>query len=302
MTLAASTPDNYDYSFLEQPGIKTTWDVALEMFEYTTITITCACPPSLAEFPDLNVRLRGALGRTLHDYGALVQHRHDPFNRPSPYDLLYRSHGMLNVRTPIPKPIVVRGYIQETAFIIKIHLVGNAQIYAKAAATSMIEALEQGISLTENARCRHRVHALDYALECFSNIPKPLVANSAVLNFFSPLSVRSGNATSLSTSSFLNSISLRTRGILRWLNIDIASKQSLNAPIDIDSKGMIFTTWARHSIQQKGTDIPMSGLMGKLHLSGDLSGLLAALHIGELFGVGSRASLGLGAYTLAVYP
>jgi hypothetical protein len=289
-------------ALLDDPYLKVDWDEAARLFEFSTVAIVARAPENLMEFPDLPTRLRGALGRALFNYGPAIQHRHDPFNRPKPYDFLYSIAGMIDPRTPIPKPISIRSHIVGKTLNIQVRLLGQAQIYAPQVASALCGALEDGISLSADHSTRVPVRVSDCYVQKTSGLHPPKSAGFAVLAFNTPLCVRSKNLSTWSDRSFVFSMLNRTRGLCRWLDLELDDAGFDAGIIAIDRSQMQPVKWFRHSIRQKGNSIEMSGLAGRLTIKGDLTALWAPLSIAELFGMGSHATLGMGAFDMSIYP
>lgn len=288
------------FEFLQNPSIAVSPDEALAFLDYTTIVLHCVTPDHIVERPDLNLRLRGALGRSLFHYGALIKSRADPFNRPTPFEFLYGSYGFFDPRTPFPKPIALRGDIRGKSMTVTMHLLGYARIYAMAAMEAMVQALEGGISLSEESAYRTPIEIDSWEILEAHGLERPQNCGQAKLNFISPLCIRTGQHNSIASKAFVYSLCQRASALMRWVDVDVQFKFS--GSVDVDLKETVFVQWKRHSIRQKGTSIPMEGLMNRITLTGDLNALIAPLLICSVFGVGSRASLGLGAYELALYP
>ena len=74
----------------------------------------------------------------------------------------------------------------------------------------------------------------------------------------------------------------------------------INKPVRMDQNDMVHVIWKRY--QSVKRELYPHGLMNTLIVRGDLDLLIAPLKIYGIFGVGSRAGLGLGAYDLTLYP
>lgn len=288
------------FAFLQSPAIKATPDEALDFLEYTSVILHCVTPDHIVERPDINLRLRGALGRALFHYGDLIKHRRDIFQRPRPFDFLYGSYGFYDPRTPFPKPVAVRGEIRGKSMIVTMHLLGYARSYAMAAMESMVEALQGGISLSEESSYRTPIEVNSWELAETGCMDRPRNCGEAKLNFTSPLCVRSGQHNSIASKALVYSLCQRASALMRWVDVDV--RFNLDKNVDVDLKDAVYVQWERHSIRQQGISIPMEGLMNQITLVGDLNALVVPMLICSVFGVGSRASLGLGVYDLALYP
>jgi hypothetical protein len=292
-------------SFLLEPALNIPLEEALELFEYTDVRLVCKKPDDLSEFPDLPTRLRGALGRQLYNISQAMDLSNDPFSRLSPFGFLFGEHGFQKSHLALPKPLAVRSWVDNGEFHVLIRLLGHAQYYAPLVLECMAEALGSGISITENAKYRVPVSVQDSWIEEYKDI-NPVFGNLAVLSFETPFCVRSGHNVTLSKRALLNSMYQRSNGLLRWCDIELSSDTKLPREKEnhlmMDSNELRHIKWKRYSIRQKGTTIYMQGFLGKLKISGDLGHLCALLKVCELFGIGSHAALGLGAFKLTIYP
>lgn len=289
------------FSFLQQPAMAVNAKALCDYFAFSTLHFTCKMPLHLSEIPDLNLRLRGALGRALADYGPLTKGRADAFQRPLPFDVFYSEIGDYRAGHPIPKPIAIRGDVAGAILTIKIHILGGARLYADAVAAAMFSALTGGISFSDNARERYPIEVLDFKRQENASLSPPISASSIVMKFSSPYVVRARDALSLSDQAFVNSLINRVEGLSRWLDVELKKITDMPA-ISLSMEELTHISWSRHSIRQRDRSIPIEGFLGRLKISGHCELLLPFLQIGEIFGIGSRASLGLGAYDLIVYP
>ncbi len=94
---------------------------------------------------------------------------------------------------------------------------------------------------------------------------------------------------------------MRTRGLARWLDAELTD-QVPPADFDIKTADLRYVHWQRHSARQRDRAIPIGGFLGKLRILRLPAPILPLLQIAEIFGTGGRTALGLGAFTLAVYP
>ena len=72
------------------------------------------------------MRVRGAFGRVLHDFGPPILDRYDPAARPRAWDVLFEPMEAPGGRGAIAKPLVVRADVIGDRVIASVGLVGAA--------------------------------------------------------------------------------------------------------------------------------------------------------------------------------
>lgn len=268
-----------------------------------SVRFVCNRPELMQDYPDLSMRLRGAWGNKLSEIGPIERRG---FSMPSPYEVLFAPLGKWAAGLEVPKPAVIRGWIEGDALIVELHLFGWADVYLDQAADALAAALEEGVSLGLGVRQRVPVGIIDAGEKAYGLVEVPGKAGSAVLNFRTPVVVRNEGRLRQDPAAIFKSLLLRVSGMARWQGCDLrADWRELHERIEglsFDALHLTETVWERHSIRGGDSAIPMHGLLGKLGVSGNLLPLLTFLALAETCNTGSHAALGLGWYELSVYP
>jgi len=79
--------------------------------------------------------------------------------------------------------------------------------------------------------------------------------------------------------------------------LDFATLSAQAATITLKVEDLHWFDWGRYS-QRQQQEMQLGGLLGSLHLQGDLAPFAQLLHQGQWLHVGKNTSFGLGGYTL----
>lgn len=288
------------------PDLATPQELAA-MLDSERLDLRAKLPAGLEDFPDLPVRLRGALGRALAMLPPPVQGRFDPFGRASAFDILYQSLGRVNGRDEIPKPMVLHSDIQGDELHLRVRLIGLGGYWWPDVAEALQILCDTGVSPHNNSRLRipltvvNLTHNRDVGLAA-SDTPFP---TSVHIRFVSPLRLRTMSATQFSARTLLIAAANRVARIACWhgarLNVDWGALHMAAAHVSLAQADMVAMRWDRGS-QRAQSRIPVLGLLGECRLTGNLSQYLPLLELCELLNIGSHASLGLGRISIAAYP
>lgn len=137
--------------------------------------------------------------------------------------------------------------------------------------------------------------------------PAPALDGQATLHFHTPLRlqvqgkpVRAGQ---LSARDLLVALARRSQ-LLCDVHLGAGAPQldfstlSIQATvITLQDEGLRWFDWGRYS-QRQQKEMQLGGLLGHVHLQGDLAPFAQLLHQGQWLHVGKNASFGLGGYTL----
>lgn len=266
------------------------------------VTVVCRRPQGLEDYPDLSLRLRGAVGRKLRE---LPPPRRWSVQLPPPYAVLFSPVARLPNRSELPKPLIIRASVTGDTVVAEARLVGWAAPYTDAAAAALIAALEDGISLSSSSRQRTPL-IVDAASETvIDGLDVPQTSGSVSLRFRTPVVVRHRSRNLFDGRTVLRSTIGRSLSMVRWQGFDVPSEPDLEEQVDsmdIDDRELSATRWYRHSIRRGDDGIPMEGALGLLRVHGSLGPLLPYLSIASAINTGSHASLGLGWFDIAIYP
>lgn len=78
---------------------------------------------------------------------------------------------------------------------------------------------------------------------------------------------------------------------------DFARLSTLAQAIELRSEGLRWFDWGRYS-QRQQQEMKLGGLLGRIHLHGELAPFAPLLHLGQWLHIGKNASFGLGGYRL----
>lgn len=139
--------------------------------------------------------------------------------------------------------------------------------------------------------------------------PTPVLGEHATLHFHTPLRLqvkgKPVRAAQLTARDLLIALARRTQllcdvhlGAAAPL-LDFATLSTHAAAITLQSEGLRWFDWGRYS-QRQQQEMQLGGLLGSVHLQGDLAPFASLLHLGQWLHVGKNATMGLGGYRLAV--
>ena len=137
--------------------------------------------------------------------------------------------------------------------------------------------------------------------------PSPALAGQATLHFHTPLRlqvqgkpVRAGQLTARDVlvglarrSQLLCDVHLGAAAP----QLDFAALSTQAAAINLQGEGLRWFDWGRYS-QRQQQEMQLGGLLGSVHLQGDLAPFAQLLHQGQWLHVGKNATMGLGGYRL----
>ena len=137
--------------------------------------------------------------------------------------------------------------------------------------------------------------------------PAPLLGQQATLNLLTPLRLqhqgKPARANDLNARSLLVTLARRYQ-LLLDINLgsqapqqDFAVLSDQAQSVDLTSQDMHWLDWGRYS-QRQQQEMKLGGLLGRLHLHGDLAPFSALLHLGQWLHLGKNTSFGLGGYQL----
>lgn len=270
-----------------------------QTMESDVVEIEGVLPPGLEDFPDLPVRLRGALGRALSHLPAPISHRFDPFGRPTAFEMLFMAIGQISNREEIPKPLVIHSEIRRQTIRIRARLFGVAGYWWPDVAEAMQLLCDEGISPHNNSRLRRSINVTRLTHSKSFGIGDSAQSNVEAIHvrMVSPLRLRSAKATLFSPEAFLIACANRVARMTRWqmaeldLNWGRIHEAAHNISCDVIDISPVI--WSRGS-QRASARIPVMGLIGEFRLLGNLSDFEIILRICEIINCGSHASLGFG--------
>lgn len=137
--------------------------------------------------------------------------------------------------------------------------------------------------------------------------PAPLLDGQATLHFHTPLRLqvqgKPVRAAQLTARDMLIALARRTQLLCdvhlgaASPKLDFATLSAQAAAITLKGEGLRWFDWGRYS-QRQQQEMQLGGLLGSVHLQGDLAPFAELLHLGQWLHVGKNATMGLGGYRL----
>lgn len=279
------------------PPLRVTPNEACALWSMDWLRFVCARPPLLEDYPELAIRIRGAFGRKLK---AIADAATINDGRLSAYSALFDNGD----GGETPKPLVFRCRVQADVVIVDLGFVGHACAWLDECADAMRQALDGGVNLSISGRLRAAFPVASVGWTRETEIPRPSTVNMASLAFQTPVVVRAGGALRTNPLSILRSAPRRCAALAKWQAMKIEMDreglaEEINA-LRIDARELIDYRFQRFSQRRGNAAIPVHGYLGKLHVSGAMEYLAPFLAIADRLNLGSHASLGFGATTIAL--
>jgi CRISPR-associated endoribonuclease Cas6 len=276
------------------------------LFEMDWVTIVGRRPDGLQGYPELAVRLRGAFGRILREFGPPILHRHDPAARPRAFDVLFQPLLAPGMVEKIAKPIVVHADVIGERLIARAGLIGMAGFWQPDAAAALLGALEGGVSLWEDGKFKVSINCIDASQERFAGFEPPVFpVREARLFFRTPLRLRSGDALVPGGASFLIALANRVARVAPWqlarLAIDWDMIHAQAHRLDCHMSDLLPYRWTRGTKRARRR-LSVAGLLGKMTIRGPLDAWVPLLQIASQVNIGSHAAIGLGRFDLTLLP
>jgi hypothetical protein len=278
---------------------------AMNLWQISHAQITATLPASLEDFPDLPVRLRGALGHALAALPQRTDHRGRL--RPNAFKWCFEPQGKLSSGDEIAKPLVIKSHLQQQQLIVDLYLAGMAEAVLNDVIEAMLMALHNGIALSARGNSlRVGIDAKEVTVERVPSFEGVEFPSTAALNFITPVIVRNKSRLAEDVRAILRSMVRRTHALSPWLRLNISDNTAqISAYIDAleyDDRNLNIVNLKRYSIRQKSQAIPMQGYLGSIGITGNISPLLPYLHLCSHMNAGSHTALGMGAFEINLYP
>lgn len=271
------------------------WDFASEFF-HAEIRILCTGAAWLAERPEASGWVRGALGDALlrsASAEAIAGHP-CPWIPPCTLDPLFRDQGEWQSGQRLPKPFVPFVEAVGGDALVSIRLFGFATDWTESVTDALTVALRNGLG-PKHGRTKLEIAGRD--IRTFEGIePAQSVPASVELDFLSPLSIRQGNDPHLDPGALLAALKNRAAGLSRWhdADLDTHSDDAVDFTVAFNTEEV---AWARRG-GPENRRYAVSGFMGRIAISGNLTPLLPYLALGQIAHIGGRTTLGMGRYHL----
>ncbi|MDO5623721.1 MAG: CRISPR system precrRNA processing endoribonuclease RAMP protein Cas6 [Pseudomonadota bacterium] len=275
--------------------------------------------------------LRGAFGHALLALAPLPHHGGQPcaLHASCPYCQVFASPPLpahsLQKFSQMPAPYVIEppeGGAQRLsagqAFDFGLVLIGKALTHIGAIERAWQRALRIGLG-HEHAPCTLvKIHdengekPFEIMREKLSKSiidlpPAPTLTHRATLHFHTPLRLqiqgKPARAHQLTARHLLITLARRWQ-LLQDVHLgaaapqqDFAALSTQASAITLQAHGLRWYDWGRYS-QRQQREMQLGGLLGSLHLHGELSPFAHLLHLGQWLHLGKNTSFGLGGYRL----
>lgn len=254
--------------------------------------------------PALAGKVRGAFGVALMAGASAeaIDGRPCSFDPPSAFETLFRKQGRLTAGLDLPGPWVLGLDVKRGDLIVSLSIFGFAIDWAPAAAEALTRALRELVEWPP--AISRRAPSLEIVSRRATTVIgcEAIRAGGAVeIEIVSPL-VLTGRDLRSQPESLITGLGTRISGLARWHDVSIDDKvdwaalKSAAASLSYDIADAAPVRWSRGSNRQ-GRAIPMSGLMGRLTITGEISPDIALLlALGATCAAGADTAMGCGRY------
>lgn len=274
-----------------------------EGWHMARIVVLCERAGDLARDVATVAKIRGGLGRRLHDAASQPARagKPCPWQPPCAWDLLFNDAGSLGPSLAIPAPFVIALDRVGQDLAVSLTLFGIAADVAGEVAAALVESLRNG--LDESGDRRRPLSPIAREIGMAVGVPLPTHGGTLLLDFVTPLALRQGQEIHADPASLILSLGNRVAGLALWQGARLALDASA---LKIEAERLAqLAEWsearARHwhsGSQAQGRRMPLAGLVGQLTLpvaSEDVTTLLA---LGAECHAGARTTKGQGRYRL----
>lgn len=307
-----------------------------QLWQHDDIVVVCRRPHDLEEAPDLAQRVRGALGNALDELCLFSARRPDPYERETPYELLFSWPNPLIEtaygRRELAVPFVILTDIIGQEVRVVVRLFGAAGVHLRWVEQAALDALQAGVSLRRGGtRVSFEIISVQWVR--FDGASRNWLerAGGATLKFLTPLIIRSGGRSPKPLEGFAEplpinrgkqrvtqGLRLEPQAVLRsavgrafalapWMGFNLGAEAAMIdeaiARITFPSTAEIHPEdWVRFSKRGGNDPIPVHAYAGKISIAGELGPLLPYLELAEIGFVGASCASGFGRIQVIFYP
>lgn len=254
--------------------------------------------------PALAGKVRGAFGTALMAGASAEAIDGEPcsFDPPSAFEVLFRKQGRLTPGLDLPGPWVLGIDAKRNDLVVSLSLFGFAIEWSPAAAEALTRALRDLVAWPPVIGKKAPVVEI-VARRATTDVGHDVIRpqGSVEIALLSPL-VLTGRDVRSQPESLITGLGTRISGLARWHDVaiddsvDWAALKSDAASLTYDITDAAPVRWNRGSNRQ-GRVIPMSGLMGRLTITGEISPDIALLlTLGATCAAGADTAMGCGRY------
>jgi hypothetical protein len=180
-----------------------------------------------------------------------------------------------------------------------LRLFGKGAIWQAEAAAGLKQALASGIQLAPDVRSRAKLTVTSEHRRMQRLVLPGAPVDHIGIEFLSPVAFERRDAIAVDRDMLFGSILSRVAGLAAWHGMLLSGAWEALAEeaagTRIDASGLKPVGWTRRSYRQHGRIVAMKGLIGRLHLHGQLDRWLPLLALLPAACLGSHTALGLGA-------
>jgi hypothetical protein len=269
------------------------------LWRYDVVRAIAPLPYLMQDYPELSVRVRGAVGQAFAQLSAPVTA--SGRIRPHPWDIFFSPLAAFGPGRDVPRPLVVRASVAGRQLIVDVHIFGDAMAWTQDAAQALLLALRGGIALTGEPRAmRVSIEPEDILIRRVSGVSwsDRAAVRPTTLWFRTPVSVRHGRQLATNPSAILIATVRRVDAMARWLGVAVDLEGfdpvTAAAAVSLDTRQLDQFYWRRHSRRQGNIAIPVASWLGRLGLPNGPGLFTPWLALASGCNTGSHAGLGLG--------
>lgn len=272
-----------------------------ESWFHAIATWRCPGKAALASDPSAPNKIRGAWGQVLMQSASpeVLAGQSCPWSPPCALDVFMGDHGGAGRGLHFPKPYVLALDADGADLLVSLTVFGFATNWMEAGVEAMTAGLRRGLRFPGRVEI---LNPVERKIVTHDGVRPPPPSEHAVLAFVTPLTIRSGAAVSGSLAALVPALGNRVSGLARWQDAEaVADWRALKraaATLHINGDGAGPTRWRRTA--RSGGAHALTGIVGPVGFSGDLTRVLPLLVLGQTCHVGSHAALGMGRYKLTL--
>lgn len=286
------------------PATRVDVETLCRLWRWDEATVICDRPSDLEDYPDLALRVRGAMGRLLRER-ALSPRRADPWGRSSAWETLYLLEPPRRDGFEVARPFVVRVDVFGDRVVAAVRLFGWAGLHVEDVAEALWNALAGGVSLRAGGRIRVPFLPRDVTVSRSEGVEFHHAPGRAELLFDTATVIRRGHVLTVDPASIPMAAVRRAASLAPWMELgldhDEAALREACDDADYDMGGVTAASWTRFSIRRPDAPIPVYAFRGRVRMAGRIGTLAPYLALAETCGLGSHAALGFGRVRAVLY-
>lgn len=283
---------------LRAPLLDLDIDALRDVWSHDDVVVIADLPAGFEDLPDINMRLRGALGRELKLQHHFRPRRIEPFGRPSAWQLLWDYQPPETGSLRVARPMTLHVMIESMSMTVRVRLFGHARICAPEVLDALVAAMAGGVRLRHRG-IRVAVPPVAAAIERVDGVvPWRSEPTVGMIRMRSPTQVRRGSRLLLEPAALLLSAVRRVAGLAPWMDVRLrltdTELQRKAEDLRYRMDDALPISFERHSQRHPLGPIPVFAIGGVVRIQGRLAPFVPFLQLAEFTGIGSSAALGFG--------